>query len=430
MPNSFTSSSDATRLIRRLALFAGGLALLYAVALGVLAAIPAPGDATERYSLYQFVARDVTLPGGYGYTLTRYREIEQHHDIDLLFLGSSRCYYSFSPQVFQRLGLSSFNMGSPSQTPLNSYYLLKRFYDRLNPKLVIFEINHHILQKDGVESFLDLMINQPLSWEMIAMGLATRDPHALNSLCARTIASLHEDFDTVRMQPRPMDEYVTGGAVVARNFNEELFNDSPMTVDIFPRQTGYIGKIVDYVQAHGGRILLVVAPVPGEWKGVILNYGAVTEPLKAMAMDRGVRLFDFNEAMALDARTFFKDFHHLNANGAKIFSYDVVDSLLDVSDYREILQIEPALAAEVYNGRGITFAQQGEWGRAIEDYHRALALTPDNGMIAYNLARACEQAGQREDAIVAYRSFIDHADETNRSFVEPVKQHLATLETP
>jgi len=415
-------------MFRRFGLFLAGLALLYPVSLWVLAALPAPGDENGQYSLYQYVTRDFTLPGGYGYTLTRFREIEQHQDIDLLFAGSSRCYYSFAPQVFERLGLTTFNMGSPSQTPLNSYYLLKKYYNRLTPKLVVVEINPHILQKDGVESFLDLMINQPVSPEIVAMGLATRDPYAINTLGVQLLNSLREDFGAVRMQPRPMDEYIPGGAVSAKNFNEQTFDETPFAVDIPDRQLDYLEDIVEFVHSRGGRILLVVAPVPHEWKGVITNYADAFAPLRALAQARGVRLYDFNEAMTLDTRTFFKDFHHLNANGAKIFSYDVVDSLLDVPEYRDALDIAPTLAAEVYNGRGIAFAQQGDLARAINDYKQALELAPHNGMIAYNLARACEQAGMRDDAIAAYRSFIAHADGAGRQLVEPVKMHLAALE--
>ena len=428
MPSSSTSNSEFGKLVRRAGFFLAGLALLYTASLWVLSELPAPGDQTNQYSLYQFAARDLTLPGGYGYTLTRFREIEQHHDVDLLFVGSSRCYYSFSPQVFERLGVSTFNMGSPSQTPLNSYYLLKKYYDHLAPKLVVFEINPHVLQKDGVESFLDLMINQPVSPEIVEMGLATRDPYALNTLGVRLLNALHEDFDTVRMQPRPMDEYLPGGAVSAKNFNEQTFDETPFAVDIPDNQLTYLKKIVDLVQSRGGRILLVVAPVPQEWTGVITNYAETMAPLRTLAKTSNVRLYDFSEAMTLDSKIFFKDFHHLNANGAKIFSYDVVDSLLDVPEYRDALHIEPTLAAEVYNGRGIAFAQQGDLGRAINDYKQALELAPDNGMVAYNLARACEQAGLRDDAIAAYRSFITHADGEHHQLVEPVKMHLAALE--
>jgi hypothetical protein len=346
-------------LFKRAASFTAGLVVICPLTLFTLSHIPAPdfNDYSQRYSLYQFITRDYTLPGGYGHTLTRFREIEQYRNIDVLFLGSSRCYYSFAPHVFERLGLTTFNMGSPSQTPLNTRYLLDHYYEHLNPKLVVAEVNLHILEKDGVESFFDLMINTPPSWDNLRMSLATRHPHAITGMLVHTLSSLCSSFDDTGMQDRPMDPYLGKGAMEARNFNEESFTETPAAVQIPGRQLEYLKDIIDFVKGRGARMILVVAPIPREWRSVIVNYDEVTAGIRSLAAARGVRLYDFNMAMSLDSRIHFKDFHHLNANGAKIFSYDILDSLLDVPDYRQSLNIKPALAAEVYNGRGIAFAQ-------------------------------------------------------------------------
>jgi len=165
MRRSSIFSSDIGRMLRRATGFVAGLAVVLPLTLFAISQIPAPefNNGTHQFNLYQFVTRNYTLPGGYGYTLTRFREAADCRDIDILFLGSSRCYYSFAPHVFDRLGLKTFNLGSPSQTPLNSLYLLNRYYDQLNPRLVVLEVNLHVLTKDGLEAFYDLMINTPVS---------------------------------------------------------------------------------------------------------------------------------------------------------------------------------------------------------------------------------------------------------------------------
>jgi hypothetical protein len=430
MPRSSISSSDALRLLKRAALFLVGLAVIYPVTLMVLAHTPAPdfNDYPQEYSLYQFVTRNFTLPGGYGYTLTRFREIEQYEKIDILFLGSSRCYYSFAPHVFRRLGLTTFNMGSPSQTPLNTKFLLERYFDQLEPKLVIFEINPHILEKDGLESFYDLMINTPVALENFLMSLATRHPHAMNGMAVRALTSITMPFDSFRMQDRPMDAYLEGGALSAGNFNYRKFREVPTTVDIPAEQFAYLGDVVDYVKERGAQIILVVAPIPKEWDKVVTNYAEVSREIEAVAESHQVRYYDFNRAMTLDTRTDFKDFHHLNANGAKIFSYDILDSLLDVPDYRKALDVDPLLAADVYSGRGIAFADKGELEKAIDDYNRALALTPQAGIVYYNKARACQEAGRVAQAITAYRNFIRFAPEEYNQYIEPVRAQIRLLE--
>jgi hypothetical protein len=431
MRRLFTSSSDAARFVRRTLGFAAGLVPVCVLTLWGLGRIHAPDfeTADSPYTLYQFMTRSFTLPGGYGYTLTRFREAEETRDVDVLFLGSSRCYYSFAPHVFDRVGLKTFNMGSPSQTPLNTRILLDRYWERLNPKLVVFEVNLHIMEKDGVESFYDLMINTPPSWDMARMSLATKHPHAMTGLAVHALSILDRPFDSVRMQDRQMDPYLGKGAVAARNFNQETFKEKPSEVHIPARQLGYLADIIDFVHSHDAQIVLAVAPIPKEWRSIITNYPEVMTEISDLASRHGARLYDFNAAMTLDTRTDFKDFHHLNANGSKIFSYDILDSLLDVTTYRQALDIDPALAAEVYNGRGITFAEKGNYARAIEDYRRALALKPTDAMIHYNLARACEKAGRKSEAIEAYRLFVGLAQADYAQYVEPVKAQIRALES-
>jgi hypothetical protein len=430
MRRSFTSNSEIIRLLKRGLLFAAGLVIIYPATIFVMSHTPAPdfNDYQQEYSLYQFVTHNYTLPGGFGYTLTRYREIEEYEDVDILFLGSSRCYYSFAPHVFERLGLKTFNMGTPSQTPLNTKYLLNRYVDRLNPKLTVFEVNLHIMAKDGVESFYDLMINTPMALETAQMALATGNPHAVNAVVSRTLMSISTPHEEFAMQDRPMDAYLPGGAVVAKNFNQEQFREIPAEVHIPQAQLEYLGDIIRLVRERDSELILVVAPVPKEWCPIITNYTEVTSEIKDIAADHGVRFYDFNEAVTLNSRTDFKDSHHLNGNGSKIFSYDILDSLLDVPSYRAALNVDPLLAAEVYAGRGITFAEKGNFGRAIDDYHKALALSPEAGMVHFNKARACQQVGRIADAISAYRDFIKYAPAQYTQYIEPVKAQIAALE--
>lgn len=430
MRRSSIFSSDAGRMLKRAAGFLAGLAVVLPLTLFALSQIPAPDFNSDKhqFNLYQFMTRNYTLPGGYGYTLTRFREVADCRNVDILFLGSSRCYYSFAPSVFERLGLKTFNLGSPSQTPLNTSYLLDQYYDQLNPRLVVLEVNLHVLAKDGLEAFYDLMINTPISWENARMSLATRYPHAMTAMAVRALSSLVTPFSEFQLQDRPMDPYLGKGAVSAKNFNQETFNEQPSGVHIPDRQLEYLTSIIDLVRSKGAELILVVAPIPKEWRPIITNYSEVTAQIRELASTHGVRLYDFNTTIALDTRTDFKDFHHLNANGAKSFSYDILDSLLDVSDYRKALNINPTLAAEVYTGRGITFSEKGEISKAIEDYDRALELTPTAGMIYYNKARACEKAGRLTEAIQAYRSFIQFAPTEYTQYIQPVKAQIAALE--
>lgn len=60
--------------------------------------------------------------------------------IDVLVLGSSHAYYGFQPnQLWEEHGITSYVLGSPSQTMICSYYLLKEALKYQKPKVVLLE---------------------------------------------------------------------------------------------------------------------------------------------------------------------------------------------------------------------------------------------------------------------------------------------------
>lgn len=60
--------------------------------------------------------------------------------VDVLFLGSSHCYCSFSPQeVYNKFKIRSYNLGSSQQSVWMSYYWLKEALRFQKPKAIVFE---------------------------------------------------------------------------------------------------------------------------------------------------------------------------------------------------------------------------------------------------------------------------------------------------
>ena len=99
------------------------------------------GRKTNLYPLAH--VRWWAYPGGDSFL--RFRELPAYNNVDVLFMGSSHTFRSFDPRLFSRHKLTSFNMGSRAQTPLNSYYLLRKHIAHLNPRLIIFETYYETL---------------------------------------------------------------------------------------------------------------------------------------------------------------------------------------------------------------------------------------------------------------------------------------------
>ena len=121
-------------------------------------------------------------PGGPSHSLVRFREANAKGPVDIVFIGSSHTYRGFDPRLFSAIGYSSQNLGSSSQTPINSFAVLQKHLDQLHPKLVIYEIYQTALSIDGMESFYDLLSNTPLDTTMLKMTWNVRQPQARSEL--------------------------------------------------------------------------------------------------------------------------------------------------------------------------------------------------------------------------------------------------------
>ena len=65
------------------------------------------------------------------------------------------------------------------------------------------------------------------------------------------------------------------------------------------------------------------------------------------------------------------------------------------------IKLEPGYA-RAYNGRGLAYADLGQYQRATEDYNEAIRLKPDNYKIYYNRGFAYADLGQHQQAIENY----------------------------
>jgi hypothetical protein len=344
-----TSSSKFIRRLARLIEFVGGLVLIYFVALLLMTNIR-PGTC----SLYQLVTRNYLETGGYGHTLERFRDLENYGDIDLLFIGSSHCYRSFDPRIFASSGLTSFNMGSTSQSPLNTYYLLNEYLNDLKPQLVIYEVYFPIFEGNGLESFYDLLANVPLSTEVVKMGLATRHPHAVNAITARLLSFSNKHLSDIHQKGISGDNYVSGGFVSSKLVLADSSFGEPRFLDIEKMQLSYLKKVIRLVREGGSDIMLVVAPMPDEWLANMMNYGEVSDKIQSIADQMSVPYYDFNRIVKLDTYRHFSDTDHLNASGVEVFNCVLIDTLSSISSFAERLNLDRSrtIAAEL-GGRSL-----------------------------------------------------------------------------
>lgn len=316
-------------MIRKTALFFAVLVVLYVFSAFVFSSLGV-GDQT----VMKIATRNPVTPGGFGFTLQRFQDVHNYQNVDILFMGSSHCYRTFDPRIYARHGLETFNMGTTGQTPLNTYYLLKHYFPALNPKLVVFDLNYRVIDRDGLECFYDLSQNLPYFPEMMEMALAIGSLHAVNGAISKWM--LHKTGMAPRFtqKPDPDERYIPGGYV---EFTQYLRGEKPSVkaqfVDqpsrksrarkVTPReeQLQAIRDVIRLVKANNARIILVTKPEPPENLRVIANYEEISRTFAEIAREEGVPYFDFNKIpLPLDSYAHFHDREYLNPAGVEIFN--------------------------------------------------------------------------------------------------------------
>lgn len=264
-------------------------------------------------------------PGGYGHSFARFREINAYKNIDILFLGGSRCYRGFDPRIFNAAGISVFNLGSTAQSPLNSYYLLQEYLDGLNPKMVVMEVCLESLSLDGVESFLDIAVNHKITKNIALMGLALNNFHSLNTLPSEYLKRLLWRPLTQNIQKEILnDRYIPRGYVEMDriSLDKSCFKNYEFIIE--KRQLRYLRNIIELVQRQGKTIVLITIPVPKKRWDTISDYQKVVRFCNAMAKKYNIRYHNFNPQVFLDDVKDFKDAGHLNSSGVKKFNEEFI----------------------------------------------------------------------------------------------------------
>lgn len=411
-------------MIKRIVIFVIGLIATYLVTIFALANIH-----FSEYTLFQYLTRTDVRSGWFGFSLRRFSEIENYANIDILFVGSSHCYRSFDPRVFGSAGLTTFDIGSDAQSPLNSHYLLRRYGDRLSPRLVIFEVNPTIFRLDGLESFYDILANSDLSSEVVEMGLAVGTPQSINALVARVLTVTARPLSEVTQDEIFNESYVAGGHVSSDGVYRYIRIDDSGDIIPLDDQIDFLKRNMELIQSRGAKVLLVIAPIPAERMASITNYDEITARIDTIAQEFSAQFHDFNREMLFRKHSHFRDSHHLNSLGAKVFSDAILNMLRTTPEYAAELNISVDLSqidaddktilecteliktepenSDLYLRRGKAYRKKGFHVKAMADFTKVIELVPEHAEGYFNRANLYYDKQQLNEAIDDFSRTIE-----------------------
>lgn len=238
----------------------------------------------------------------------RLNELEKRKNLDVLITGSSHAYRGIDSRYLQQKGLNTFNMGSSSQTPIQTKWLLKKHLKRLNPKLVILEMDPSIFCSDGIESSLDLISNYP---DVIqTFDLAWGHLKTFNTFIFSLYHNVFNLNQDLKIQWR--DTYHVGGYVERKlsYYNVEQFEQKKWEFNtaLFKE----FEQIIEELKSKNINYVLVQAPLSPAYYNSHSNNSEFDQRMEKLG-----KYYNYNQLMEWDNSKHFYDKQHLNTIGAR-----------------------------------------------------------------------------------------------------------------
>ncbi|PQJ12597.1 hypothetical protein CJD36_002295 [Flavipsychrobacter stenotrophus] len=265
------------------------------------------------------------LKNSTGHLSTRLAEADTCSQVDVLALGSSHTYRGFDPRIFRRHGISLFNLGSSAQSPIQTEYLVKKYIDKIHPRVVVFDMYYTILQCDGTESALDLFSNSPgIDKGLFEMALKVNTIPAYNTFVYSWFKTLNRQ-NIKEPAIKNNDTYIPGG-FVERTINNNQYHGqhiAPAHFEINELQLKSLQNIVKILKEKNIRLILVQTPyAPDSYRSVV-NRDSLDRYLSSL---KDAEYYNFNDTNIFKNDYFF-DFSHLNSKGVEVYDSILINKL-------------------------------------------------------------------------------------------------------
>ncbi len=254
--------------------------------------------------------------------------LQDRNTVDALLLGSSHIYCDVNTGIlWDRYGISAYDLGGAEQPYWNNYYFLKEALKTQNPKVIVLDVTI-----PGIRS----VEYQPEVWSVTNLyGLhwnKNRVESTRVSVPKNSFKRLMVPMNTMHTRYKELtkDDFVDSN----RSINYKGFDlrerivpfdrpDMSQVTEATPmteKEETYFRKIIELANSKNIPILLVSVPFPVyEEAQMVYNYEF------RLAEELGVPYIDFNKGnyydeIGLDFQKDFADEFHLNVSGNEKFS--------------------------------------------------------------------------------------------------------------
>ncbi len=259
---------------------------------------------------------DPNISNPFGYSYYKYTK-EEENTIDVLFMGSSFMYCTFSPNEAQKdYGFSSYVVAAPEQPMKKTYENMLEALKTQNPSTIVLEIKSLEFKVSDSPSNENEIIKLPDSSKESTMEIMPKGITSFLNYHSRWKSINKDSFKgAVKYFTDKNDKDPDKGYVYLSDSGENISlieEDAFAINESFPINMKSLDKIVDLCEKNGIDLVFLIAPSAN--KNYFHNY--LNEVQLHYPEVPVLNLNNYIDEIGLDFKTDMFDGGHTNYNGA------------------------------------------------------------------------------------------------------------------
>lgn len=271
-------------------------------------------------------------------------------ELDIVFLGSSHCYCTFSPQIIDDIiGKKSVQLGSGAMDMVGIYYYIQEIFRFQSPEVVVIEA-YSFIDRDIWWDEETILISRKDAIEALNLGAIRikANKEILGNIGVVKSLIPFLDYHANWENPQYVEErlkYFLRPQLIDEK-DSYYTNDSKMTEDVANKyknmenietkwemdldQRDAFLKIVEICEEKNAKIIVVMAPIYKEWRNHV-DYEGRHNQIEALTKSHGIFFLDYNNSdlynqLSIDESCFLNDDSldvgntHLNKKGSELVS--------------------------------------------------------------------------------------------------------------
>lgn len=244
---------------------------------------------------------------------------------DIIIMGSSRASHHYVPQILtDSLGMSYFNAGQDGNGIILQYGRWKMITERYAPKVLIYDVTPSFdLQENDNMAYVDRLkpfCDDSEVKDYVADIFPIERWKLYSQMYRYNYKFLEMLSDCAKTKDDKLNGYIPLYGQIRKEVVEEASNAKVKPIEFDETKLQYLECLAQECQARNTQLIFVVSPY---FKGGSYNEESFS-PISELAAKYGLSFYYLNDSEFTDDPNLFKDSYHLNDEGAKTFTEEIL----------------------------------------------------------------------------------------------------------